>query len=495
MNSKILSNTLIKFRNAAFSRSYYTNRSQKVTLYSKISPLGHPGTSLLPELENWVQNGNKVRLAELQRIIRDFRKRNRFSQALEVSEWMKKTEICIFSPVEHAVQLDLIGKVRGFLSAENYFNNLMDHDKNEKTYGALLNCYVRQNQTEKCISHWQKMKELGYASSPLPYNSIMSLYANSGQYEKIPSLFTEMKENSVSPDNVTYRICINSYGARSDLEGIERVLNEMECQMGIQMDWNTYAIVANFYIKEGVSDKAHDFLKKSEERIDKKDGSGYNFLISLYAALGNKDEVFRLWELEKVECNRQINRDYITMLHSLVKLGDLEGVDRILQEWESSGNAYDTRIPNIVVVGYCGKGLVEKAEVLLEELIEKGNAIIPNSWAEIASGYLKKGDMAKATVCMKAGLSVDVNNKWKPDPRVIRDILSWLGDEGEVGDVEAFVASLSSAYRANNRQVYHALLKANVRSGKDIGGVLELMKAHNIDEDEETEKILSMRKQ
>ncbi|KAF2303339.1 hypothetical protein GH714_016927 [Hevea brasiliensis] len=262
-----------------FSRSYHTTK--RVTLYSKISPLGDPSISLVPELENWVQHGNKVRVGELQRIIRDLRRRNRFGQALEdllicnisgvqVSDWMNKRGICIFSPVEHAVQLDLIGRVHGFLSAENYFNSLRDHDLTDKTYGALLNCYCRQRQVDKSISHLQKMKEMGFASSPLAYNDIMCLYTNVGLYEKVPHVLTEMRENKVSPDNFSYRICINSYGARSDIEGMERVLNEMECQLGIAMDWNTYAVVANFYIKAGLSDKAIYALKKSEEKLDKK---------------------------------------------------------------------------------------------------------------------------------------------------------------------------------------------------------------------------------
>ena len=92
---------------------------------------------------------------------------------------MNKKGLCAFSPSEHAVQLDLIGKVRGFLSAESYFDKLKDQDKTEKTYGALLNCYVRQLQTDKSLSHLQKMKELGFVSSPLTYNDIMCLYTNS----------------------------------------------------------------------------------------------------------------------------------------------------------------------------------------------------------------------------------------------------------------------------------------------------------------------------
>ncbi|GAU35440.1 hypothetical protein TSUD_363960 [Trifolium subterraneum] len=124
------------------NRSYYTSRTKKPSLYSKISPLGNPTTSVVPQLDDWVYKGNKVSVGELQRIVRDLRKRSRFSQALQVSEWMNKNGVCIFSPVEHAVHLDLIGKVHGFVSAETYFNNLKDIDRNEKTYGALLNCYV-----------------------------------------------------------------------------------------------------------------------------------------------------------------------------------------------------------------------------------------------------------------------------------------------------------------------------------------------------------------
>ncbi|XP_050212025.1 pentatricopeptide repeat-containing protein At4g21705, mitochondrial isoform X2 [Mercurialis annua] len=405
---------------------------------------------------------------------------------------MNRNEICLFSPVEHAVQLDLIGKVRGFLSAESYFNSLMDHDRNDKTYGALLNCYVRERQTDKSLSHLQKMKELGFASAPLAYNNIMCLYTNLGEHEKVLHVLAEMKKNNVSPDNFSYRICINSYGARSDIEGMEKVLNEMECQMGNAVDWNTYAVVANIYIKASLADKAIEALEKSEEKLDKKDGTGYNHLITLYASLGNKAEVLRLWDLEKIECKRQINRDFVTMLESLVKLNELEEAEKILREWESSGNFHDARIPNIIVVGYCRNGLYEKAEALLEDLTEKGKASSPNSWANIASGYLEKGKTARSFECMKAALALRVDNKgWKPNHRVVGDILCWLGDEGSAEDVEAFATSLRSAIPAN-REIYHALLKANVRSGRDVGGILYCMKTDKIDEDEDTKKILAL---
>ncbi|XP_062013172.1 pentatricopeptide repeat-containing protein At4g21705, mitochondrial [Rosa rugosa] len=479
-------------RNAITSRSYYTSRTKKPTLYTKISPLGNPNQSVVPELDDWVSKGNKVSVGELQRIIRDLRKRKRFSQALQISEWMNEKGVCKFRPSEHAVQLDLIGRVRGFVSAEEYFSNLGDGDKDCRTYGALLNCYVRQLQTEKSLAHLRKMQEMGFASSPLDYNGIMCLYTNGGQHEKVPGVLAEMKENNVSPDNFSYRICINSYGARSDLEGVERVLKEMEGQPHIVMDWNTYAVVADFYVKAGQTNKAIDALKKSEVRLDTEKGLGYNFLISLYANMGSKDEVLRLWGLEKSACKRCINRDYICMLVSLVRLGEFEEAEMVLKEWEMSGNCYDFRVPQTLVVGYSAKGLYERAEALLEDLMEKGKATTLKSWEIVAAGYVAKGEMEKALKCMEVALSVWTEEGRKPNNSLITTLLSWLGDECSVEDAEVFVGSLRKVIPVN-KQMYHALLKAYVRRGEEVDRILDRMKTDKIDHDEETRKILDMR--
>ncbi|PNY18080.1 pentatricopeptide repeat-containing protein mitochondrial-like, partial [Trifolium pratense] len=410
-----------------------------------------------------------------------------------VSEWMNKNGVCIFSPVEHAVHLDLIGKVHGFVSAETYFNNLKDIDRNEKTYGALLNCYVRQRQIDKSLSHLQKMKELGFASTALTYNGIMCLYTNIGQHENIAGVLTEMKENNVLPDNFSYRICLNSYGVRSDIDGMTKILKEMESQPHIEMDWNTYSVVANFYIKAELSSEAVNALRKCEERLVHKDGEGYNHLISLYARLGKKNAVLRLWDMEKSACKRCINRDFITMLESLVKLSEFDEADKILKEWESSGNCYDFGVPNVVIVGYSEKDFPEKAEAILEDLRKKGKATDPNSWVLVASRYLHKGEMEKAFGCLKIALPLySGNKKLKPNHRVIAALYSWIADNACVEDAEALVSLLRNVQ--NNRHMYYALTKAYVRAGKEVEGVLERMKTDNINETGKIKEILDMRK-
>ncbi|CAK9183022.1 unnamed protein product [Ilex paraguariensis] len=399
-----------------------------------------------------------------------------------------------FSSGDRAVRLDLIGMVQGLDAAESYFSKLSDQEKNEKTYGALLNCYVRERLIDKSLSHVQKMKEIGFASSSLVYNNLMCLYVHTNQLEKIPDVLSEMKKNGVPPNNFSYRICINSYGAQSDLNSIEKLLKEMESRPHLCIDWTTYSTLANFYIKAGLKEKALAFLWKLEEKLDK-NALGYNHLISHYAHLGITDQMMRLWGIQKVKCKKQINRDYITMLGSLVKLGELEKTEALFKEWESSCQTYDFRVPNILLIGHCQKGLVERAETMLQEIIKKGKTPTPNSWSIIAAGYLDKENMEKAFECIMEALAVKEQNQgWRPKPRLISSILNWLGDEGEAEKVEAFVSSLKTMIPVN-REMYHALLKANIRVGREVELILESMKAEKIDEDEETRKILSLKQE
>lgn len=250
----------------------------------------------------------------------------------------------------------------------------------------------------------------------------------------------------------------------------------------------------NFYIKGGLKDKAIDALRKAEQRLSDKDGIGYNHLISLYARLEDKDEVLRLWHLEKSSCKRCINRDYITMLESLVRIGALKEAEEVLKEWEASGNCFDFRVPNAIVIGYCEKGLVEKAEAILLDLKKGGRTPTPNSWGKVAEGYLNKGEMVKAKDCMKVALSLHVGSKgWKPNPKVVSGILSWLGDNGDIKDVEDFVGSCRRGVVTMDILMYHALLKANIRNGKEVDGILSSMKADKLGEDEETKEILGLR--
>lgn len=304
-------------------------------------------------------------------------------------------------------------------------------------------------------------------------------------------MFDEMKEENVAPDNYSFRLCINAFGVMSDFEKIGEILREMET-----VDWNTYAVAAKFYIDCGDRDKAVELLRLSESRLESKDGEGYNHLITLYARLGDKGEVLRLWGLEKEACKRRINQDYLTVLQSLVKIDALKEAEEVVREWESSsGNCYDFRVPSVVIRGYVGKGMEEKAEALLEDLVKRGKGTAPDSWGLVAAAYVEKGGLDNAYKCLKTALDVEAGKrKWRPGVKVVTSVLSWVGDEGSLREVESFVASLRSCMGVSLREMYHALVKADIREGgSNVDTLLQRMKEDKIEADEETLAILSTR--
>jgi hypothetical protein len=75
---------------------------------------------------------------------------------------------------------------------------------------------------------------------------------------------------------------------------------------------------------------------------------------------------------------------------------------------------------------------------------------------------------------------------------VIAALYSWIADNACVEDAEALVSLLRNVQ--NNRHMYYALIKAYVRAGKEVEGVLERMKTDNINETGKIKEILDMRK-
>ncbi|KAK9688933.1 hypothetical protein RND81_09G022900 [Saponaria officinalis] len=445
-----------------------------------------PKTSIIPLLEQY-EKCNVVKHNELKKIIHTLRQKHLFDRALEVSEWM--TSRSLGQPIsgDLAVRLDLTGQVHGIDAAERFFNEVNEHS--ERMYGALLSCYVKADLVDKSLSHFKTMKDKGLITNALAYNNIMTLYMKIGQVEKVPKLLIEMEENSVSPDGVSFKICLKSLALKSDTTSMEKVVSIIESESRLSMDWSTCSLVANHFIDEGCTEKAVYYLQQAEHRV-RENPVGIKHLITMYAKLGNLTQVMSLWQKHKAVCKAQINVDYMTMIGSLVKMDEFQEADRILREWESSGNLYDFRVPNVLLLGYSRKGLVEKAERILEEIISNGKMPVPNTWSIISAGHIECRNMDKALRCMKKALELGVGNQsWVPNQEVVSSLLKWLGDEGEIGEVNRFIEALNRVVPMD-RVMYHTLLRANIRHGNEVGDILQRMQAASIDVDEETSKLL-----
>ncbi|KAH7836515.1 hypothetical protein Vadar_002302 [Vaccinium darrowii] len=362
------------------------------TLYRRISPVGDPKASVVPVLDQWVAEGRHVDRTQLRTIIRELNVYRRFQHALEISQWMTDKRYIPLSQVDVASRLRLILRVHGLEQAEKYFNNLPQQLKGFEVYTALLRCYASEKSLEKAESVMQKLRDMGFARTPWCYNILLNLYYHVGSKEKFDVLMREMEEKGFYNDN-TFTIRLNAYAASFDSDGMDSTVEKMESDPRVILKCSTYAVAAHAYLKVGQVNKALEMLKKSEGHIatDKRKKIAFRALIKLYAQAGNKDGLYRIWNMYK-NSGKVYNTGYVTMLSSLLDINDIKGAEKIFKEWESTGLYYDFRIPNFLIDAYCRNGNFGKAEALLNEGIGKGGNPNHRTWCHLAG----KGDVEQA---------------------------------------------------------------------------------------------------
>ncbi|KAE9465686.1 hypothetical protein C3L33_02399, partial [Rhododendron williamsianum] len=409
------------------------------SLYRRISPLGAPTVSIVPVLDQWVEEGRGLKKEHLQNIVKELRRYGRFEHALEVSQWMSDKKKFQLSFSDIAVPLDLISKVHGTKLAENYFNNIPEKSKVVEAYGVLLNCYAQEKSVEKAEAIMQKMRELGQTTFTY---AMLNLYRLVEKHDKIDLLVHEMEEKGIKFDKFTFSILLNTYADLSDTIGMDRIVQRMESDPNVVLNWNTYFIAAKGFINAGLTEKALEMLKKSEGLIlaSKNLSMAYDFLLTQYAAIGKKDKVLRLWEICK-KTEKINNKSYISMITSLLKLDDIEEAEKIFEEWDSSELFYDFRVPTFLIGAYCRKGLMEKAETLITRARMKGGKPLPRAWYYLAAGYVCVNEMPKAIEAFKVAVSA-FKPGWKPSGPVLVACLEYLKEKSDVEEAKEFLRLL-----------------------------------------------------
>ncbi|XP_052115447.1 pentatricopeptide repeat-containing protein At2g20710, mitochondrial [Arachis duranensis] len=435
-------NLFLKKWNLFSTRSWVVQRAMlhnsqapSYSLFLRISRAGQPNISMNRILDQWVQEGGPVRHFELRFFIKQLRSHRRFNHALQVLEWMGDERKHHLTSGDIAVRLDLIAKVHGLGPAEKYFNSISDSVKDFKVYSALLNCYTQHNSVEKAEATMQKLKEYACKHTidlVLSYNALLKLYVRVSEYDKFDSLMREMLSKDMY-DSVSLNTRLNAYAVVKDIDGLESLLLRMEADPKATIDWITYSIAAKAYIQAGQHEKAYAMLRKSEDLIEpKRRRAAYGSLLTMYGSMGKKEDVYRIWDMCK-RLNRPCNANYISMLTALARLNDVDGAERIFEEWESGNTCFDIRIPNVMMSAYCKNGLVEKAEAFIDRLSKSRNELGGSIWDRLAHGYYRNNDMDNAIQTMKkAILGGQPGSTWKPYRFTLATCIDYLKDKGDL---------------------------------------------------------------
>ncbi|KAK7401962.1 hypothetical protein VNO78_13868 [Psophocarpus tetragonolobus] len=344
------------------------------SIENRVVKVGDP-VSVVPILKQWVEEGREVDQDLAHRLSQS----RRYTHALQVLEWMSNERNYDLYPGGIAKQINLISKVHGLEQAEKYFRSIPDAKIEFKIYAALLRCYMEHKSLEEAEAVMKKIKEFHPVNITPCCNMMLKLYAHMGKYEKMDRLMQEMKEKDIC-NTATYMIRLNAYVAITDIKGMEKLLMQMEADPLVTMSWYAYSAAANGYRKVHNFEKATAILKKSEHLARGKTSRlAYESIRTMYALIGNKDEVFRLWHMCK-NLKKPNNSTYVSMLSSLVKLDDIDGAEKILDEWECIYANFDARIPNIMISAYCKWGQFDKADAYIRRLLDGGKQLDGRTW-------------------------------------------------------------------------------------------------------------------
>lgn len=288
------------------------------------------------------------------------------------------------SDTDYAVRIDLMTKVFGIDSAERYFESLPSSAKTCETYTALLHCYAESRLTEKAEELYKRIKESNIQSNILLYNEMMTLYMSVGQMEKVSLIIEELKHQKVVPDLFTYNLWVSSCAATLDIDGVRRVLEEISNNSRANDGWVRYRRLVEIYLIAGhLVNLESNSLEEAGKGTTLRDWITYDFLMILYAGLGNKDKIDQIWKSLKLTKQRMKGRSYVCILSSYVMLGHMKDVEIVINEWKNSTTSdFDTSIFYRLLDALAELGLMEEAETLHKLLTQKSYLPIDESRSE-----------------------------------------------------------------------------------------------------------------
>ncbi|PON58831.1 Tetratricopeptide-like helical domain containing protein [Parasponia andersonii] len=438
-------------------------------IYKRISLMENPELGSGTVLNQWEKEGRQLSKWELCRVIKELRKFKRFERALEVYYWMNnRGERFRLSSSDAAIQLDLIAKVHGISAAENFFLSLSDSSKDKRIYGALLNAYVRARMKEKAESLLDKMRIKGHATHSLPYNVMMTLYMNLKEYEKVELMVSEILEKNIKLDVYSYNIWLSCCGSQGSAEKMEEVFEQLKSDKTINPNWTTFSTMATMYIKMGNFEKAEECLRKVESRISGRDRIPYHYLLSLYASVGNREEIYRVWNIYKSVFPSVPNLGYLAIISSLLRIGDIDGSEKIYEEWLPVRSSYDPRIANLFMVYHIRKGNLEKALSFIDHIVEVGGKPNSATWEALAEGHTGEKRISRALFYWKEAFAAEGSKNWRPKPANVSCFLDLCEQEGDLESKEVLVGLLrESGYLKD--ELYASLVGLSPEAINDNG--------------------------
>lgn len=403
---------------------------------------------------------------------------------VQILTWMDSNGCFQLSPSDHGAKLDLLTKVYTIAEAETYFQKLSSSASKRAAAFPLLHSYIKAKDLQKSEAFMSMLQNSGLAVDPHPFNEMMKLYIATGQSQSVIKVIQYMKRSKIPLNVLSYNLWMNACGMLYGIMSAERVLTEMTNDKNVEVGWSTYCTLANIYMNAENHKKAHDALALAEEKLSARKRLAYYFIMTIYASLNDKDGVLRMWQTSKKVPGRITCTNYMTVIRSLVKIGDIKAAEKMFQTWESQCRKYDTRVSNVLLGAYTRNGWMDKAESLHLHTLEKGGHPNYKTWEILMEGRVKNRQMDRAVEALKKGFSLLEGCRWKPPVAILMSIAEYFEENGSV-DESKWLIKVLRGLGLTSLPIYKLFLRTHIKAGQVVPDILEMMGQDKIDLDEE----------
>lgn len=230
-------------------------------------------------------------------------------------------------------------------------------------------------------------------------------------------------------------------------------------------NWSTFSTMAAMYIKMELFEKAQECLKKAEGRILGRDKVPFHYLLSLYGSVGNKDEVYRVWNNYKSMFPSIPNLGYHAIISSLVRMDDIEGAEKLYEEWVSVRPSDDSRIGNLLISWYLKKGKSDKVFSFFKHMSEGGGCPNSTTWELLSEGHIAEKRVSEALSCLEKAFTTSDSKSWKPKPIKLAAFLKLCQDEDDMESAKV-LSELLRKPGYHNDEAYAALISKDEPSNR-----------------------------
>lgn len=368
--------------------------------------------------------------------------------------------------------MDLVAKTHSIYKAEKYIENVPASHRGEIVYRTLLaNCVAIAN-VKKAEQVFNKMKDLGFPVSVFSCNQLLLLYKRVDK-KKLGDVLTMMEKENVKPSLFTYKLLVDTKGAARDIEDMEKVIQAMQAD-GIEPDLLFQATIARHYIFGGYREKAEAILEQMVGDDINENRSACKFVLPLYAFLGKKADVERIWKV--CEVNARLD-ECMSAIEAFGKLGDVEKAEEIFENMFKTWKTLSFKYYNAMLKVYANKKLFDKGKELAKRMGDDGCRLGPYTLDSLVKLYSDAGEVEKADSILH---KLSYKNKIKPMYTTYLMLLDSYSKKGDVHNAEKLFSKVRQMGYTGRIRQYQLLLEAYLNAKTPPYGFKERMKADDI---------------